>query len=727
VKKSLVAGSCGSAACCAPRPDGVSGESLRLSGKRVNPKSLILNLRSGRAEPFRTAGGRAAISSHLLTRHWALLLLLAFALAALNSWAQVQTAPPNFEVTNYTIDAQLFPSTHVLVAKARIDFVPTSDLTVLRFELHSALRVKKATDSAGQPISFSQESLTVQFNFVNPQVAGKPSWINVEWGGSLASADGSPVEGLKLAYVSSEGSYLLYSARWFPVNAYGINRFSATMRISVPVDTTVIASGKPSAPVRSSAGVTYAFEYDQKSFPGTVIAGKYAVLPSTAEGASIALYLKPGHENFAGPYGDTAAKILSVFSNSFGPLPSGQLALVELDDGTVGGYAAPGLVALASRGFSNPVNYGLLAHEISHQWWRCLVSPASPDDAFLDEGLATYSAALYVNETAGQAMFEDTMQKIEVSALTHESEASISQASHLHEYTPEYDSIVFKKGAMVFHMLRWVIGDNAFLKTLRDMVQQYAGKSISTAEFEKLAEKASGQDLRFFFAQWVDSTGVPQFKKSWAVYRTQKGYQVVGKVQQDLDIFRMPVEVRVYVEGRKPVMQRVEMVGTTADFTVNTVTKPLKVVIDPASRLLKFDDDTRIQVEMARGDQLVQEQAYLEAIKQYQAVLEINKNSSLAHYRLGEVYLKLHNFNAAMEEFRAALGGDLQPKWVEVWSHLSIGKVFDVTGQRDRALNEYQKALQTNDNTQGALDLANKYTQKAYSEDAGQGPTTASK
>lgn len=205
----------------------------------------------------------------LLGGHWSVPLLLAFILSALTCRAQIptQTSPSNFEVTNYTIDAELFSSTHMLSAKARIDFVPTSDLTVMRFELHSALRVKKATDSAGQPISFSQEFFSVQFNFLNPQVAHKPSSINVEWGGSLATADGSPVEGLKLAYISTEGSYLLYSARWFPVNAYGINRFSATMHISVPVDTTVIASGKPSAPVRSSGGVTYTFEYDQKSFP----------------------------------------------------------------------------------------------------------------------------------------------------------------------------------------------------------------------------------------------------------------------------------------------------------------------------------------------------------------------------------------------------------------------------------------------------------------------------
>ena len=73
-----------------------------------------------------------------------------------------------------------------------------------------------------------------------------------------------------------------------------------------------------------------------------------------------------------------------------------------------------------------------------------------------------------------------------------------------------------------------------------------------------------------------------------------------------------------------------------------------------------------------------------------------------------------------MEEFRRALDGDMDPKWVEVWSHLMLGKIFDVTGQRDRALNEYQRALQTNDNTQGALDEANQYVKKPYSQETKQ-------
>jgi tetratricopeptide (TPR) repeat protein len=176
----------------------------------------------------------------------------------------------------------------------------------------------------------------------------------------------------------------------------------------------------------------------------------------------------------------------------------------------------------------------------------------------------------------------------------------------------------------------------------------------------------------------------------------------------------MPIEVRIFPEGRRAINERVEMIGTTADFTVTTPTRPLRVVVDPTSRLLKYDENIKIAVEMAKGDQLVQQQAYLEALRQYQNVLELNRNSSLAMYRIGEIHFKLRNYNAASESLRAALNGDLQPKWVEVWSHLTLGKIFDVTGQRDRALNEYQRALQTNDNTQGALDEANRYTEKPY-------------
>jgi|YelNatPaOPRAMG01_1025707.scaffolds.fasta_scaffold16262_3 Tfp pilus assembly protein PilF len=619
-------------------------------------------------------------------------------------------------VKKYEINAQLFPATHILASTAKIDYTPQTSTSQLSFELNSALRVQKVVDASGNDLTFQQDGLILKITLSNPAVQGQASSVTVTYKGSLGTAEGSPVEGLKLSYVGPEGSYLLYPGRWFPVVRPGYGRFAATVHITVPSDETVIASGTPSSPIVQTGNTTYSFDYDQPSFPGTVYAGKYSVQKETAFGAEVTLYLKPGHENFAADYGATAARIMSFYSGKFGSLPNGQLAVVEIANDTVGGYSSPGIVALASRGFSTPVNEQLLAREISRQWWGGLVSPATPDDAFLSDGLSLYSAALYVEQSDGETAFEDLMHRTAIGALTHEETAAISQAGSLQPYTPQYDSIVSQKGAMVFNMLRWVIGDDNFTKTLRDMVQQYMMKTVSTQDFERLAEQASNQKLTYFFAQWVSSTGVPQFKDSWAIYRVGDHYQVVGKVQQDLDIFRMPVDIRVYSEGRRPVDDRVEMVGTTADFTVNTVTRPTRVEIDPGSHILKMTDAIRTEVEIARGDQLVAEQAYLEAIKQYQAVVNQNKNNSLAHFRLGQIYFRLHNYNAAAEEMRAALDGNLQPKWIEVWAHLTLGMIFDATGQRDRALNEYQRALQTKDDTQGALDLANQYIKKAYTD-----------
>jgi Peptidase family M1 domain/TPR repeat len=624
--------------------------------------------------------------------------------------------PAQFVVKKYDISVQLFPATHILDGAARIDFVPQTSISQLNFELNSALRVQKIVDSAGTNVPFQQSGLSLQVNLSSPVTEGQASSITVSYKGGLGTADGSPVEGLKLSYVGPEGSYLLYPGRWFPVVRPGLNRFTTALHVTVPTGETVIASGAPSPPVDQGANTAYSFEFNQSSFPGTFYAGTYSVQHETAFGADIYLFLKPGHESYAADYGATAAKIMSFFSSKFGSLPNGNLAVVEIANDTVGGYSSPGIVALASRGFSSPVNEQLLAHEISRQWWRCLVSPATPDDAFLDEGLSLYSSALYIEQSQGETAFENLMHTTAIGALTYEETAPISQAGSLQPFTPQYQSIVAQKGAMVFHMLRWVIGDDAFTKALHEVVQQYAWKSFSTMDFEKAAEQASNEKLTYFFAQWVSSTGVPQFKDSWAIYRVRDHYQVVGKIQQDLDIFRMPVEVRVNSEGRRPVNERVQMVGTTADFTVNTVTRPTHVEVDPGSHILKMTDNIRTEVEIARGDQLVAEQAYLEAVKQYQKVVEQNKNNSLAHFRLGQIYFRLHNYNAAAEEMRAALDGNLQPKWIEVWAHLSLGMIFDATGQRDRALNEYQRALQTKDDTGGASEKATEYIKKPYSD-----------
>jgi tetratricopeptide (TPR) repeat protein len=122
----------------------------------------------------------------------------------------------------------------------------------------------------------------------------------------------------------------------------------------------------------------------------------------------------------------------------------------------------------------------------------------------------------------------------------------------------------------------------------------------------------------------------------------------------------------------------------------------------------------RVAVAIRRGEQFAEISEFGDALKEYQKALEANRNGSLAHFRIAETFFKQGNYQAAANEFREAQNGDLQPKWTEVWSHIFLGQVFDITGQRERAVNEYKQAERTKDNTQGALEEAAKYLKTPY-------------
>jgi tetratricopeptide (TPR) repeat protein len=104
----------------------------------------------------------------------------------------------------------------------------------------------------------------------------------------------------------------------------------------------------------------------------------------------------------------------------------------------------------------------------------------------------------------------------------------------------------------------------------------------------------------------------------------------------------------------------------------------------------------------------------IETMVEYQKMLEANPRSSLANYRIAELLFNQRNYQASANCYRSALKGDGLPRWTKVWSHIELGKIFDITAQRDRAMKEYQLALQTEDNTLDALSQAEQLLQKPY-------------
>src|SRR5258705_6385779 len=146
-----------------------------------------------------------------------------FVLSALLTLPALAAEKPRVQVDSYAINAELNPKTHHLIAAARLKFTALDDITSASFELNNALR-PRVLDAAGKPLAIeriSQENL-VRVNFPKALAKGESSTITFEYDGELATADESPVEGLKLAYVG-DTSYLLYPGRWFPVVNYGVD------------------------------------------------------------------------------------------------------------------------------------------------------------------------------------------------------------------------------------------------------------------------------------------------------------------------------------------------------------------------------------------------------------------------------------------------------------------------------------------------------------------------
>jgi tetratricopeptide (TPR) repeat protein len=624
---------------------------------------------------------------------------------------------PTLAISGYVINAEIDTVAHHLAARAAVTFTAPENAEQVTFGFHPALKVTKISDESG--VVLTGERLadgSIRVTPAAPFVRGQAVRWTFEYDGVITGNEDGPVEGLKLAAIQEPITYLLYPARWFPMSGYMTDRFTAEMHIRVPQGMRVLASGaqgqsKPVTLANGKDGDQYDFKWDKPGFPGTVIAGRYA---SPVSAGNVKVYLTVSHQQSANDLAQTAAREFDFFTDSFGAPESSRLNVVELPDDTLPAAWAPELAAIMGRTVGDKSGVRLLANTIAHQWWGSEVSPRTLNDAWITNGMSRYGELMYVEDESGKSALKAALQDVSAGALAYDT-IPLSSVSRMSPFSPEFQSMTLEKGAMIFHMLRGEIGDKAFLATLKGALSQYTDKPIRAADFEKVAEEQSQQELTPFFAQWVDGTGAPQFNNKYAVYRlgNNKGFRTIGEIGQDLDLFRMPVELRIETDG-KTETKKIEIVGTDTQFVVDTFGRPRRISIDPQNWVLKSTPDLQVRIAILKGQQLVAQGDLPGALAEYQAALKANSQSSLANYRIGEVLFAQRNYQASVNAYRDSLRGDGEPRWTEVWSHIAIGKIFDITGQRDRAVNEYRLAVQTNDNTQGAVNEARQWLQKPY-------------
>ena len=687
-----------------------------------------------------------------------------------------QKGQVEIDVQGYKIDVELLPAEQKLKARAEVTFVPQAETRSVVFEMNGSLTISKVTLKSGLPaiapatvtppkptnststpptltrpgtkagqkpatpttparttpataqpttpappselqfVQDNRENMNVRVDLGSVVPAKQPITIVFEYEGALESPQGGPLQNARLAYVGNQGSYLFYAARWFPFHEYAADRATYQVTITVPKDITAIGySEQPviGTPVPNNK-TAFSFVSTKPVLPGNFAAAQYIAKPYNFGGLTVDVYAKVGDEKFADRVAEVVGKHLEYYSSKFGSYAYGnRFIIAETDEDTLEAYSGAGVLFLNPKAFSTG-NEELLARETAYQWWGQTVGVKSFDDAWLTQGLAQFSGLLYIRDAENETQFQQAIQAELEKALAFEQSASIRNApKQLDDQTSAYRSVIYYKGAVVFNMLRQLLGEQKFDAFLKNYYTQQSGKNVSIDQFETIASTAAGRNLRSFFGQWVDSTGVPEFHADWRMMRLKDGFRVPGTVKQEIEAFEMPVEVVLKTEAGAE-KQLLVMKGTSADFDILTKSKPLDVIIDPDSKIMRSSEELRQSVVVRRGIEHVKEMEYLEAEQQFNAAIKLNRGNSWAWYNLGVLCMLQRNYQKALDSFDQALNGSLRPDWIEVWCYIYRGNAWDAIDQRERALAEYNKAISNGNNYDNAQAVAQKFIEQKF-------------
>jgi aminopeptidase N len=231
----------------------------------------------------------------------------------------------------------------------------------------------------------------------------------------------------------------------------------------------------------------------------------------------------------------------------------------------------------------------LLAHELAHQWFGNRIPINMADLAYnqwLSEGFATYCDALYTEHTDGPKALSTHMQRygqlfFQFFMMAPRGEGSIART---YPSSGMYRPVVYEKGAVVLHMLRKVMGDEKFFRCLREYVETYQNKASTLDDFRRLASKVHGEDLSWFFGEWIDQTVFAHWKVKAEVTGGEKAGEVCKvkiSIEQPNDYVKMPADITLLgAGGEREVVKNVmldkkeQVVEATAPFKV------VKVIVD---------------------------------------------------------------------------------------------------------------------------------------------------
>ncbi len=494
----------------------------------------------------------------------------------------VITFGQKFDVQHYQIELDYEPQSFYLSAKANIRVTAqTEDLDSVRLKFNPSLEILRIYDQEKRNLLFTQDkggqNLYVYFFESVPK--NTSATIEVLYRGKLEPpppmADTFPVPpGSDLVvYLAPRYETYLFTqvAHWYP-SPPDEDYFTARLKIIVPPEYSSVASGvlleqgtlngmQRVTEFDKMGSVCSVFETNQPVKYLSFLVGKLSLSEERSGSPVLRTYVASDVHWLKKNFLEETQKILKFYESRFGPYPYESLRIIQRLWRSAGGHSPATFIVLNELPRSlddrpqtnlvtdknSPVDLVqweeyFLAHEIAHQWWGQGVTWATYRDQWLSEGLAQFSAALYLQSEHRDGAYSSILKKFSKWVERKTQWGPITLGSRLSYFDFEaYQTIIYDKSSLALNMLRDLMGDKAFFAGLQEFFGRHKYSAATTGQFKKVMEEISGRDLDVFFSGWFNSYFLPEVRVTHLVQKKEAGDFLKVRVEQDNKVFAFPL------------------------------------------------------------------------------------------------------------------------------------------------------------------------------------------
>lgn len=524
--------------------------------------------------------------------HWFALCcgaLLAFAPPAADSYPR----RADIDILGYRYAVVLSDANDEIRMDATIEFRfvagGRNDLTLDLIGVNDTGRgmvVDAVTDSAG-PLSFSHRADRLAITLRQPGTTGTIGRVSIRYHGIPAAAlrIGPNRHGAR-TFASDNWPDL--ARHWLVGIDHPYDKATSEFIVTAPARYQVVSNGLLLEETDLDGGLRRS--HWKQSVPiatwlQTLGVARFAVEHSGAvDGIPIQAWVYPesrqqGFAEFGGP----TKKAFRFFNDHVGPYAYEKLANVE-STAAGGGMEAATAIGYSQELIGTPRAREVIVHEIAHQWFGNAVTEADWDDVWLSEGFATYFTLLFTEYDAGRDAFVAGLQEDRARVLAFDATHPGYRVVHdgLTDMAKVTTRQTYEKGGWTLHMLRGVIGSEAFWRGIREYYRRYRDANATTDDFRRVMEVTSGRDLGWFFRQWLTRSGAPVVKAGWR-HDPATGQVVITLEQtQPGEPFRIPMDVGLRYRGEADLhIERIELTGRRGEFRIASERGPEAVMLDP--------------------------------------------------------------------------------------------------------------------------------------------------